>query len=239
MEEAIQTPGQMPAVPPIHVFRDAVNQITSQRDAAAIKLLYLTASRCSEVCTKVTPYELANRKTKPYGRYLQFKFADFETRQDEKEKILLLQLAVAKRTKKVEEGKMRLALKIVGLPCNPVYEPWTVDLLKFIRDQAPQKKVEDRLQVDLTRMSVQNIVRRNLGRFFPRIHPHSLRHYRITHLITDYGFNPYQITAYTGWSLKSTFGAMGVQVSSNLDIYAHLQWRDYVQKLLKPISAIF
>jgi len=118
-------------------------------------------------------------------------------------------------------------------PVHPTYEPWTTDLLKWV-----QKDQQHKLSFDITRMTVQNIVKKNLTQFFPKIHAHSLRHFRITHLINEYDFTPYQITAYTGWSLKSTFGAMRVQASSNLDIYAHLQWRDYIPKLFKPIDAV-
>jgi hypothetical protein len=65
-----------------------------------------------------------------------------------------------------------------------------------------------------------------------------LRHCRITHLIRAYDFTPYQITAFTGWSMKSTFQQMGVQSSSNIDIYSHLEWKDYIDKLLVPLSEI-
>jgi len=65
-----------------------------------------------------------------------------------------------------------------------------------------------------------------------------LRHCRITHLIRAYDFTPYQITAFTGWSMKSTFQQMGVQASSNIDIYSHLEWKDYIDKLLVPLSEI-
>ncbi len=235
MEEVFAEPEPMEEVPNLKEFRHAVDTVNEGRDAAVIKMLYLSACRASEICTKTTPWEIAHNKSKPYGKYLSFSFADYEVAKGDVQKILLLKVAVAKRTKKVKDGedKQRLSFKIVGIPVHPTYEPWVLDLLKWVQND-PQHK----LSFDITRMTVQNIVKKNLERFFPKIHAHSLRHFRITHLINEYEFTPYQITAYTGWSLKSTFGAMGVQASSNLDIYAHLQWRDYIQKLLRPIDTL-
>jgi len=130
---------------------------------------------------------------------------------------------------------VRPPMKYVPIVCDPRAEPWCIDILKWIQ---AYKAREDALRFDCCEMTVQNIVKKNLRQLDPKIHPHLLRHYRITHLIKAYDFTPYQITAFTGWSMKSTFQQMGVQASSNIDIYAHLQWKDYIDKLLVPLEEI-
>ena len=226
-----------PTVPKIALFREAVDKIPDVRDSIVIKTLYLLGARVSEIVTKTTPYQLKNRKSKPYGRLLTWSLQDYDF-EKKKEKLLLLKSAVAKRSKKQkndssEQKKQIIRFKIIPLPTNPKYENWTVDILKWI-----QKQKDHKLGFPITGMTVQNIVKKHLRILDKRIFPHKVRHWRITHLITEYNFSPYEITSYAGWSFSSTFGAMGIKASSNLDIYAHLQWRDYVNKLFKPLEDI-
>lgn len=59
-----------------------------------------------------------------------------------------------------------------------------------------------------------------------------LRHYRLTHLVEEYGFDAYDLTVYAGWTFKTIFKGSAGQ----LDTYLHLDWRKYYEKLLKPIN---
>lgn len=137
-------------------------------------------------------------------------------------------MALAKRKKKTKQGQKKMLYKMVAIPTNPTYEPWTLDILKYLqRHQA-------RLNFDLTRQRIFQIVRKNLGDHFNGIHPHSLRHFRLTHLVSHYHFDPYDVTAFAGWSYSTGFGGMGV-ASSQLDTYLHLSWQKYYPKLLKPL----
>jgi hypothetical protein len=270
-------------------FRAFVNQISDPRDSCLIKMLYLTASRASELLTKAAPWDLLHKKTKPYGIYLKFAFQNFEispAKPPDKlavnEKVFLITQAVAKRTKKTKKGKKqeddreyppdkiaqflpdelnlkspfgkgltslraiylrepkmvdplivkafmgRLFFKVIALPTSKQFEPWTYDLLKYVNKTG-------QLSFNLTRQRVWQIVKANLSQLDSQVHPHSLRHWRISHLIENYNFDPYEVTTYSGWTIRSTFGQMGIQASSNLDVYAHLAWRRYFPKLLRTV----
>ena len=237
---------QQEHVPTLREFRAAVDRLTNRKEAAIIKMIYLTASRCSEVCTKVTPWEKSHETTREYGKGLNCSIENYDLGEGKKEKLLLVNILVAKRLKKPknEHDKPQLVSRTVALPISPVFEPWTSELLWFMKQQHedhkkdPKWKYSQGLQLNMTRMTIQNIVKRNLKIFFPTVHPHSLRHCRVNHLITAYGFDPYQVCAYTGWSMRNTYAGMGIQVSSNLDVYGHLSWRNYVHKLTVPLSKV-
>jgi len=228
-------------VPSLSEFRETVNTLKDFEEAAIIKLLYLGAFRCSEVVTKITPWELAHQASKPYGRAMHCSFTGYKIK-GKKEKVLLIRSLVAKRFKKPKnEGeKPKVVWKTVALPCSEKYEPWVLDLLYFIRKQAEKHKRDPAwnwnhgLRLDMTRMTLQNIVKRNLKIFYPTIHPRSLRHFRTNHLILNYHFNPYEVASYLGWSLK-TFARAGIPTSV-LDVYSHLSWQSYVKKMFAPIE---
>jgi hypothetical protein len=126
----------------------------------------------------------------------------------------------------------KIVIKAVALPCDPKYEPWTLDLLKYLKEKGC-------LSFPIVRSTFHAQIREALKDLLPKKNPHSnknpLRHFRISHLISYYGMLPYEITAYTGWSIRGTFQQMGQMVSPNLDAYAHLAWRQYFPRLLKPI----
>ena len=94
------------STPTFRKFREAVAHIPSPRNQCLVKAMYLTAARVSEIVTKTSPWDLMHNQTKPYGTYLKWGFHDFE-----QEKVLLVTLAVAKRTQKKKtptKGKANL-----------------------------------------------------------------------------------------------------------------------------------
>ena len=129
----------------------------------------------------------------------------------------------------------KIYLKAVALPTSRKYEPWTIDLLKWIQKHG-------KIRFDMTRVSFWKILRRNLSGLLQKKSRYSLRnplrHFRISHLIEYYQMDPYEITSYTGWTIRSTFGQLGISASPMLDAYAHLRWRMYFNKLLKPIESL-
>jgi hypothetical protein len=124
----------------------------------------------------------------------------------------------------------KMVFKMIALPVNPKYEPWTKDLLLFIQRQ------KGKLSLDLTRHRLWEIVKHELSPLDRKVRTHTLRHWRISHLIENFNFSPYEVTVYAGWTIGSTFGAMGIQASRNIDIYAHLTWRTYFPKMLVPYT---
>lgn len=68
---------------------------------------------------------------------------------------------------------------------------------------------------------------------------HTLRHFRITYLITEYDFDPSDLCAYAGGTMKTGMGIAGMGAASGqLDVYAYLAWKRYFPKLLKPIDEL-
>lgn len=142
---------------------------------------------------------------------------------------------------KVLLGKVHL--KVVALPVSKSYEPWLLDIMKYYRKAWQGKKNEDCvLGFNLERKQFWNLVRNHLDGILPRKGKHSLknplRHFRISHLVEYYNFQPYDITSYVGWTIRSTFAGMGVAVNPNLDAYTHLRWKSYFPRLLKPLSSL-
>lgn len=202
-------------MPSVSKFREQVERISDKRDSLLIKTTYLTAGRVSELLTKTSPYDLKHGKSHPYGLELDFRIEDFvipSTRQAKTEKMLLLKLRIAKRKRKV-------IFKSIALPTKPEFEPWCLDLMNFITKTGS-------VTFPIVRNTAWRIVKKRLD-----IHPHLLRHYRLTHLVDTYGFDQWDLIIYAGWTLG---GAMGVPVP--LDSYIHLDWRRYVPKLLRKIS---
>ncbi|MBZ5529677.1 MAG: hypothetical protein LAN71_17485 [Acidobacteriia bacterium] len=126
-----------------------------------------------------------------------------------------------------------LSLKSIALPCNPVFEPWTHDLLKIISKTGT-------LSFKLTRFRMWQIQRQWLSSLLKpknkRNERNPLRHFRLTHLAGEYDFNAYDISVYSGWTMGTTAGMFGIQSSNQIGQYVHLKWKDYLPKLLKPIS---
>jgi len=111
----------------------------------------------------------------------------------------------------------------------PVYEPYTKDLLKWIQ-------VHGTLSFNLGRTRVWQIVKEHLRKLDPKVKTHSLRHRRLNHLVTEYQFDPYDLMVYAGWSVRHSFGSVGIAVSPQLEIYYHSAWQKYFPELLKSIQ---
>jgi hypothetical protein len=129
-------------------------------------------------------------------------------------------------------------LRYVALPCSLQYEPWIRDLLGWV-----QKHPQEKLSIPITRRTFWYLYRKALKDILPPKHEHGkdslknpLRHLRVSHLLQYYGLTPYEINAYTGWSLSGIFAQLGQVISSNLELYSHLSWRMYLPKLCVPIN---
>ena len=133
------------------------------------------------------------------------------------EQILLTKLVTLKK-----RGREGPVYRIVALPLNPRFEPWARELLDIIEEHGSLEPI-----LNVTRQMLGVSVRRWL-----KVRPHYLRHARITHLVEYYGFSGVELTVYAGWSFKTSVGV------PMMDRYAHLSWRTYLPKLLKPLPRV-
>jgi hypothetical protein len=111
-----------------------------------------------------------------------------------------------------------------------VFEPWTLDLLRWIKLKGP-------LKLDITAKTLDTWTKWGLQKWIPDISAHKLRHYRCSHLISEYGFEFFDLLPYLGWSAKTAMATVG-HGSGQLDIYSHLSWRKYFLKLCVPINEL-
>lgn len=127
----------------------------------------------------------------------------------------------------------KIYFKTIGLPLNPAYEPWSLEIIKYIRRQGI-------LRFDVSDRQVRKIGAKYLKKLFgERFRIHDLRHLRTTHLVSLYQFDPYEVASFTGWSIRTAFGGIGIGVSPMMDIYTHLAWQRYIKKMFVPIHELY
>jgi len=201
-------------VPSLQDLRNHVDVIPHKRDKLLIETLYLTAARANEIATRGIA---SDRTTKACGSEITWRLDQFAVGKRAVERSLVLRL----RTLKHKKPRYRS----IAIPLNPLFEPWGIDI-------ARQLVKSGELRFNITRRRIHQIVKKRLSGLDPDVHPHSLRHYRLTHLVEYFGFDPYDLTIYAGWK----FGT-GLKGSSGpIDVYLHLDWRRYFGKLLRKVS---
>lgn len=219
----------MSKVPSLREFRHKVDHILDPRTALLTKSIYLTAARGSEVTTHIDPYDKEhNRVRLPYGTYVKCHMDTFD-HEELRHKVLVIEMPIAKRklktTKtKTEEQKLKLIFKPIALPCDPKYEPWTEDLINYIRKRGT-------LSFDLCRTRIRQLIIESFHRLDLDVTTHWLRHARLTHLSDFYKFDAEDLILMAGWTYQ---GAMGIR-TGQLDRYVHSHWTRYFPKLLKPL----
>jgi len=200
--------GRRIRVPDVLTFRRAVEAVPNQRDRMRIKALYLLAARVSEVAFR-------DSDAPAYGRLMEHRVDEYMG-----EPVLLTKLVTLKKREQRKKGEP--VFRIVALPLNPRYEPWALELLELIKEHGSLEPI-----FGATRWALFKTVKK-----WFRVRAHYLRHARITHLVEYYGFTGEEVTVYVGWSFKTSVGV------PMMDRYAHLSWRTYLPKLLKPLPRV-
>ena len=202
--------------------RERIQSVDDREVRLCLMCCYLFAARISEVVTYASP---GDHKTNPRGpkgtevRTDAFKLGPIE------EEAAIYTVRTAKR---------RGLVRLVVLPLNERYEPWTKilydfydevgdnRLFPFTRQKAWSKAKEafQGLQYSTGGYS------KNKNYFAPRNRPfnlHALRHVRATSLVSDFGFDSFDLSSFAGWNLKR----------SSMSRYLHLGWQRCFPKLLK------
>jgi len=124
----------------------------------------------------------------------------------------------------------KIYFKTVAVPLNPRFEPWSLEILKYIKRNGV-------LRFDISDRQVRKIGAKYLKKMFgEKFRIHDLRHKRVTDLISLYHFDPYEVATFTGWSMRTAFVGIGMNISPMLDVYSHLAWHKYFPKLLIPLE---
>lgn len=223
-------------LPSVKTVRERIEKVELEEVQICLMCGYLFCARISELISKVSPSD--KNYTTARGPKGSDVILDVFELGDMQEEVAIFTISTAKRG-----GVERL----VALPLNPEYEPWTKKVYEyfkkckekpcfpFTRQKAWQysKKAFEGLSYPIERYSVTHPHNETKKRQVINRHPrafrtHALRHMRASELIQYYGFDGVDLSIYGGWTLRSTIG-----VGSAMQRYAHLQWRKYFPKLLK------
>lgn len=224
------------SLPSIKTVRERIQKVKQQDVRVCLMCGYLFCARVSELVSKISPSDKSYTTARgPHGSDVKLDVFELGAI---KEQAAIFTVSTAKRG-----GVERL----VALPFNSNYEPWTKKVYEyfaecgenpcfpFTRQKVWQysKQAFDGLRYPIERYTIikpegEKNVRKVVNRHFKPFRTHALRHVRASELIEYYGFDGVDLSIYGGWTLRSTIG-----VGSAMQRYAHLQWRKYFPKLLK------
>jgi integrase len=222
----------MNELPTVDTIRNRINKAHPKQAKYCLMTAYLYCGRVSEVISKICPSD----KTKTTARGPTGNDVKIRTYQkgQTKEEAAVFTVRTAKR-----QGKERQ----VALPLNPQYEQWTQELYDYFKQfgNSPvfpitrqkaysyAKKVFAGLkyQIEYYKVYEDGKIKQEPPIHTKGFRTHALRHLRATELLNEYDFNGVELSAYGGWTLRSTIG-----VGSAVGRYAHLNWKKYFPKLL-------
>ena len=224
------------SLPSVKLVRKRIENVRREDVRTCLMCGYLFCARVSELISRISPSDIAH--TTPRGpKGSDVRLEHFELGPI-KEKLAVFTVSTAKR------GGIE---RLVALPFNPKYEPWTKEVCKyyiaqknkacfpFTRQKVWQysKQVFEGLTYPIERYTIIEVqgerrIHKTVDRHMRSFRTHALRHIRASELIEHYGFDGFDMSIYGGWTLRSTMG-----VGPSMERYAHLQWRKYFPKLLK------
>lgn len=221
-------------------FRAKVDAVPDPTVRYGVKLLYLTAGRVNELCGRGSVEAGSQRAfTDESGKIRVQKVGVTRPLMPTRERVsveeyrdaghgrvevLRLTLRVLKRRQEV--------VKEVAVPLSGDFEPWARQLANVIGKMEP-----DEVLLPFSRWDVSDWLRqyeltgRDLGiRDDARV-LNPLRHLRLTHLVTHYDFNEFDLLMVGGWSPRTAL------IAGPMGEYLRLAWRKYFPKLLVPLPS--
>jgi len=219
-------------LPSVSEVRRRILEASEREVRYSLMAIYLFAARVSEVVAYSAPRDTTvARGPKGTDVYL----TTYEDR-DKEVDVAVFRIKTAKR------GGLE---RLIALPMDPEYEPWTKDLYEYFMGFGEayvfpfsrqwlwehSKKVFDGLYYPIERYKITKPelgITKVVDRHYRPFRLHALRHIRTAELVEYYGFDGIDLSAYGGWTMKTTLG-----VSGALERYAHLNWQRYFPKLLR------
>ena len=136
----------------------------------------------------------------------QIRKYDIDINEIEGQKFMVINNVKCLKRKKGNEAKRNIAINITKeFEFINVFFEWL------------NKLDDDDIIFNISRKHAYKIIRR----FYDPAFPHYLRHIRLTHLTSLYGFNSADLRQFTGWSSD-------IPASH----YVHLNWKDVAKKML-------
>lgn len=218
------------SLPSVDVVRERIESVRREAIRNCFMATYLFAGRISEVIGKGTRKDTTTVRG-PRGTDATQRIYELGPI---KQSAVVFSVKTAKRN-----GKERL----IGLPLNSDFEPWTqilYDYFKewdneivfpFTRQKAWEysKRAFEGLRYPIETYTIRGS-RQRLKKVEEHSRPfrlHALRHLRATELVTHYGFNAFELATYCGWTYHTAVGM------ASIDRYLSLGWQSYFPKLLK------
>lgn len=139
----------------------------------------------------------------------------------------------------INSAKKRGELRYVALPLNPVYEPWTGDLVKRFDRRGDRKvfPVSVRTVQSYAAKAFEGITYQierymKVKKHDRPLTTHGLRHIRATELTMYYMFDGIDLAVFCGWDLSQ------VNMPPTTKRYLMKQWWRCFPKLCKPLPKV-
>jgi hypothetical protein len=233
----IMTMSDMTSVflPDVDDVRKRIAKIPEKDMRLCLTACYLCAARVSEIVGKKSPSDVKTTARGPCGRDVTVDRYGMGT--------AFQQDAAVFRVKTAKRGGFP---RLVALPLDAKFEPWTKSLVDYYKSHDYNESVFPftRQLVGLKARSAFKGLRYYVYQYvitnkalgikkevpwhFRRFNVHALRHLRTTELIQTYGFNAMELSVYGGWTMRGMLG-----VGSAMERYVHLDWQQYFPKLLR------
>lgn len=222
----------MSELPSVDSIRKRINKAEPKEAKYCLMTAYLFCGRVSEVISRICPSDLNKTSARgPTGKDAKLRTYKLGAI---KEDAVVFTVRTAKR-----QGKERQ----IAIPLSPKYEPFSEQLynyfLEFGKDSVfpfTRQKAHGyarkafsgfKYQIEYYKIWENGKIKSEPSTHMRGFRTHALRHLRASELLNEYDFNGVELSAYGGWTLKSTVG-----VGSAVARYAHLGWKKYFPKLL-------
>ncbi len=219
----------------IKATRQLIDSVTDPKKRFALRLLYLTGARASELAGRPV-----NTDDIAYGiQAKDVKKGNYRMPDGTVEDLVLINIRILKKRipneVPIDERRERYPKRIVALPLK--YEPWASNILAVANSvKDPSKFLIPNTRKEIwqwiSEVGLQGWKDKNGYNL-----KNPLRHIRANHLISYYQFTPIQLVTYFGWGHQTLGNITGQATSPMLDWYLNLSWQGYIMQLMIPLPS--